>query len=108
MLAKCLNPSCCASFRHLGEGRLFRLETDPTLKSSTEVTEYFWLCKDCSSEMTLCLTQDGSVMATGLRAALRSGPQAAFVSVNRENGLLLRSVSFFRSSTSREAYEDLP
>jgi len=45
-------------------------------------------------------------MATGLREALRNGPQVAFVSVNRENGVLLRSVSFLRTSTSREAHEN--
>ena len=33
MVAKCSNPSCSASFRHLEEGMLFRLEADPTLKS---------------------------------------------------------------------------
>lgn len=106
MLAKCTNPSCSASFRHLAEGRLFQLETDPTLESSkTKATEYFWLCDHCSAGMTLRVTEDGKVMATGLREALRNGPQVAFVSVNHENGLLLRSVSFLRSA-SREAHEN--
>ncbi len=106
MLAKCTNPSCSASFRFLDDGRLFRLDTDPTLRSSSaKATEYFWLCKDCSVGMTLRLAQDGSVMATGLREALRNGPQVAFVSVDRANGLLLRSVSFLRS-TSREVHEN--
>jgi len=107
MLAKCTNPSCSASFRHLDEGRLFLLETEPTLGSSkTEATEYFWLCKNCSAGMTLRLAQDGRVMATGLQEALRNGPQVAFASVNRENGLLLRSVSFLGSSTFREVPEN--
>jgi hypothetical protein len=107
MLAKCTNPSCSASFRHLAEGRLFRLEADPELGSSrTKATEYFWLCERCSAGMTLRLAQDGRVMAIGLREALHNGPQGAFVSVNREHGLFLRSVSFSRSRTSREAEEN--
>jgi hypothetical protein len=44
MIAKCSNPSCAASFLYLKEGRLFRLENDPTLKSCNVTTrEYFWL-----------------------------------------------------------------
>jgi hypothetical protein len=106
MLAKCTNPTCSASFRLLNDGRLFRLDTDPTVKSSrAKATEYFWLRKDCPVGMTLRLAQDGSVMATGLREALRNGPQVAFVSVDRANGLLLRSVGFLRS-TSREVHEN--
>jgi hypothetical protein len=106
MLAKCTNPSCSASFIHLAEGRLFRLETEPPLSSSqTKATEYFWLCEHCSAEMTLRLAQDGRVMATGLREALGDGPRVAFVSVNREKRLLFRGISFLRSSDSREAHE---
>jgi len=45
MLVKCTNPSCSASFRYLRDGRLFRLEREPTLRSSkTNRVEYFWLC----------------------------------------------------------------
>jgi hypothetical protein len=99
MLAKCANPSCSASFRHLQDGRLFLLEADRTLRpSEVKAPEYFWLCKACSAGMTLCLAQDGRVTATGLRKALRTGSQFALVSVSRENGLLLRRVSFLRSS----------
>ena len=106
MLAKCTNPSCSASFRHLDEGMLFLLETDPIFGSSTaKATEYFWLCKDCSTGLTLRLTKDGRVTAGGLPQTLR-GPQVAFVSVNRENGVLLRAVSFLGSHTSRHADEN--
>lgn len=102
MLAKCTNPSCPASFRHLTEGRLFRLETDPTARSSkARATEYFWLCEHCATGMTLRLAQDGRVMAIGLQEVLRNGPQVAFASVNRANGVLLRSVTFFADRASR-------
>jgi hypothetical protein len=107
MLAKCTNPSCSASFRHLDEGMLFLLETDPIFGSSTaKATEYFWLCKDCSTGLTLRLTKDGRVTAGGLPQTLRNGPQVGFVSVNRETGVLLRSVSFLEGHTSREAHQN--
>ncbi len=107
MLAKCANPPCSASFHHFGEGRLFRLETPQALRSSkSKAAEYFWLCKACSAGMTLHLAQDGSVVATGLREALRNGPQVAFVSVSRDHGLLLQSVNFLRGSTPREVHEN--
>jgi hypothetical protein len=106
MLTKCANPSCSTSFLHLQDGRLFLLEADLTLRSSAvKAPEYFWLCKGCSAGMTLCLAQDGKVMATGLRKALRNGHQPALISVNRAAGLLLRRVSFLRSS-HRESLEN--
>jgi hypothetical protein len=108
MLAKCTNPTCTAPFRYLAEGRLFRLETDPTSSpSKTKATEYFWLCRDCSAEMTLCLAHDGSVLTSGLREALGNHPQVALASLSRESGRFLRSVSFVRSSISRVKSEDL-
>jgi len=96
MLTKCTNPSCFASFRHLQDGRLFRLET--VRSSKAQGAEYFWLCGDCSAGMTLRLAQDGKVMAAGLREAIPNGSKLAFISLNRENGLFLRSVSFLRRS----------
>jgi len=99
MLAKCANGSCPAPFLHLAEGRLFRLETDALVRSSnSRETEYFWLCDHCSAGMTLRLTQDGRIMATGLADALCNGPYVALNSVDREHGAFLRSVSFLRRS----------
>lgn len=92
MVARCSNPACSASFRHLKEGRLFRLETDPTLRSSNVTpAEYFWLCGFCSSTMTLRLNEEGIVLAVELSRA----PQSAyFIATNRQRGLLLSDVSF--------------
>jgi hypothetical protein len=99
MLTKCANGSCFASFLHLAEGRLFRLETDGPIRSSNpRETEYFWLCDHCSASMTLRLTQEGGIMATGLADALCNGPYVALNSVDRENRAYLRSVSFLCSS----------
>ena len=98
MLAKCTNSSCSASFRRLNEGQLFQLENAQTVGASTNSTEYFWLCRDCSAGMTLRLSQDGKVLPTGLREAIYDSAQVALISLNRENGLCLRTVSFLRSS----------
>ncbi len=95
MIAQCGNPSCPASFRYLKEGRLFRLENDPTLRFSKVTTaEYFWLCPRCSSTMTLNLSEDGSVIPVVLPEPFRGVPDGvALTSADREKGLLLRSVS---------------
>jgi hypothetical protein len=101
MLAKCANPSCSASFRRLHEGRLFGLETDPALDSSkARRVEHFWLCQPCSSVMTLCLKDDGTVGAVLFLEAIHGVPARATLALaNRPDGLVLRSVS--ESGTER-------
>ena len=98
MLAKCSNPLCSAKFLHLKEGRLFRLESDPAHGSSkSNRVEYFWLCPCCSSAMTMLLRDDGTVGTVLLPKPIRGVPDGdALISVDREKGLLLRSVSFPR------------
>jgi hypothetical protein len=95
MLVKCMNPSCSSSLRYLRDGRLFRLESEPTLWSSkSNRVEYFWLCKRCSSEMTLRLIEDGTVITVLLPEPIRSVPDGVALSwADRKPGLLLRSVS---------------
>jgi hypothetical protein len=95
MLAKCASPLCSASFRHLSDGRLFRLETEPRFPSpNSREAEYFWLCEGCSAGTTLRLTLDGRVVATELSSVLCNVPYVALNAVNREHGVFLRSVSF--------------
>jgi hypothetical protein len=65
MLSKCANPGCSASFLYLHQGKLFRLETngngdntrvdvaDPHGKNPSRRLEYFWLCDECASVMTV-------------------------------------------------------
>jgi hypothetical protein len=68
MLAKCTNTLCCAEFRYLHEGTLFRLELDTTVRPlEDKATEYFWLCGGCSAKMTLRLGEEGTVIAVPLR-----------------------------------------
>jgi hypothetical protein len=95
MLSKCANSPCSASFLHLADGRLFRLETETRYPSpNARETEYFWLCEPCSAGKTLRLTRNGTVATIGLADALCNGPYVALNSVDRENGEFLRSVSF--------------
>lgn len=62
MLTKCANPTCSASFHRLGDGRLFRLEPDPTFKLCNPKIEYFWLCPTCSAVMMLRIDSSGTVV----------------------------------------------
>ena len=96
MLANCANPTCSASFRLLADGRLFRLEADPTLgPSRSSQVEYFWLCSRCSSAMTLRLSEKGIVVTVPLREPIRRVPDdVPLTAVDRKEGLLLRTVSF--------------
>ena len=102
MLAKCANPSCCASFRNLQEGRLFRLEADRVLTPSANSdasrqsrVEYFWLCSRCSEFMALRLGQDGTVLTVSLPDCARRTPED-FAIISRHKHKLLRSVTFAR------------
>jgi len=82
MLAQGATPSCSASFLHLADGILFRLETELRFPSpNSRETEYFWLCEPCSAEATLRLTLDRQVLATRLAAALCYGPYVALNAV---------------------------
>lgn len=108
MLAKCSYPSCSASFRHLAEGKLFRLEIDTAFHPSTEsssnshrLTEYFWLCARCSVAMTLRLSLDGRVVpASLLEASGDDLDDLASVSLNRRKGLLFCEIDFNHSRTA--------
>jgi hypothetical protein len=102
MVAKCANPSCCASFRNLQEGRLFRLEADPesTPSANSDASrqsrvEYFWLCGPCSEFMALRLGQDGTVVTVSLPESARRAPED-FAIISRHKHNLLRSVTFAR------------
>jgi len=95
MLTKCSNPSCSARFRSLQDGRLFYLESDPVLRpDNSNRVEYFWLCGRCSSATTLRLGEDGTVVTVSLPKPIRSVPDGvALISVDRNRGLMLRSIS---------------
>jgi len=75
MLSKCSNPRCSAQFSYLHQGKLFRRDSleatggnVPTSRDDREMDmparhiEFFWLCDDCATAMTL--TFDRSVGVT--------------------------------------------
>jgi hypothetical protein len=95
VVAKCSNPSCSAPFRYLKDGKLFRLESNPTLPpSKSDRVEYFWLCHCCSSTMTLRLRQDGTVITVLVPEAVRGVADViALTPADRGNALWLRTVT---------------
>lgn len=101
MLGKCSNPSCSASFLYLEEGILFRLETDPDLRSpNPKRPEYYWLCRSCSAAMTLHISKEGKVVPVALPAPLEGvAPSGDFIWPKRQNGLMLSGV---RSLTEKK------
>jgi hypothetical protein len=85
MLSKCANPACGAKLHYLGDGKIYRMETEPqrhfdlpghgaaagvdssdsqidTQPPVTGRREYFWLCRECSHDMTLAFQQRGVVV----------------------------------------------
>jgi hypothetical protein len=67
MIAKCANPVCSTAFHYLREGKIFRMEFDPSgsplkpkLAGSKPVRkiEHFWLCGACSTTLTLVINGD--------------------------------------------------
>ena len=92
MLGKCANPPCSAPFRRLGDGRLFRLEPDPTLRLSNPKIEYYWLCPTCSAVMTLRIDASGAVVTAPRPVSVHDEhPDVVPVSAG-QSGLLLRNV----------------
>jgi hypothetical protein len=61
MLSKCANPACSNRFRYFHEGKLFRMavadendyDSPAGMKKSSGRVEFFWLCDDCKTELTL-------------------------------------------------------
>jgi len=80
MLSKCANPDCSASFHYLRDGKLFQIDmhdggdatyAGPQLVSDKKPQhriEYFWLCAQCSTTMTLALQPGKGVVAVPLPA----------------------------------------
>ena len=107
VLTKCSNHSCSASFRSLNEGRLFRLETDPTLRTSQpKRIEYYWLCEHCASVMTLRLGDHDDVVAGTLPLPLQTVPKLVAVTLaQKKRGLLLQAVVPGLPKRGAAAYE---
>ncbi len=75
MLSKCANPDCAAPFIYLRDGRLFQINTasGPQLVTAgrpPQHIEYFWLCGDCASNMTLTFQRGKGVVTVPLQREL--------------------------------------
>jgi hypothetical protein len=78
MLYKCANPACDVPFRHLGQGKLFQIETDcvEALPSRNgggsrkrrilRHVERYWLCDRCSGRLTLAVERGGGMITVPL------------------------------------------
>jgi len=89
MLSKCSNPACSASFLYLHKGKLFRMETsaapearpdfanDSDDKMPVRRLEYFWLCEECASQMTLAFERGTGITTRPLNRARRASATLA-------------------------------
>jgi hypothetical protein len=79
MLSKCANPDCGASFRYLGQGKLYEISNQPEQagphlvvpKKAAGRSERFWLCNDCASVMTLAVDASQKVVLLPLTPKAR-------------------------------------
>lgn len=73
MISRCANPVCNKPFHYLRGGRLYRFDSRTTSAnrkaianavysiSPSHTSVFFWLCKECSSQLSLRF--DGSAVA---------------------------------------------
>jgi len=78
MLSKCANPRCTAAFQYLHAGKLFLVDSDqlgprlaPQRKAPRSV-EYYWLCTECASSMTLRFQRGLGITTVPIRPAPRA------------------------------------
>jgi len=86
MLRKCANPACGCAFRKMSQGKLFLLEMDSLVSGSSrrenrralaQRVEYYWLCDQCASVLTLSYTRELGMVAVPLVNVARKKPPAA-------------------------------
>jgi hypothetical protein len=76
MLSKCANPACSQPFRYLRDGKLFEIETkvgpDPTVgeRKPSRRVEFFWLCGQCSTQLTVVNDKHQGVITIPIRTQL--------------------------------------
>jgi hypothetical protein len=73
MLSKCANPDCSEHFLYFRRGKLFRWDgqatnlassqfgEDPAVRKPPRRVEFFWLCEDCASRMTLTFDKGSGI-----------------------------------------------
>ena len=79
MLHKCANPECSTPFRHLREGKLFLAENEclprarkrarsPRTSASLRRMEHYWLCGECSQQLTLAFDSEQGMITVPLKS----------------------------------------
>ncbi len=74
MLSKCANPACSTPFRYLRDGKLFEIDSRASESSAVgerkpiRRVEFFWLCGDCSAELTIINDKEKGVITVPLPA----------------------------------------
>jgi hypothetical protein len=69
MLSKCANPACSTPFRYLRDGKLFEFdshreaETTQESKQSPRRVEFFWLCGECATQLTVIRDAQNGIVA---------------------------------------------
>ena len=88
MLARCVNPDCCAPLRSFSEGRLYRFEivsisiaaSDSALTPFDERPErqavHYWLCGRCATHLNLHLEPLQGLRVVPLSAMEESSSEA--------------------------------
>lgn len=98
MLSKCANPTCSASFRRLGSGRLFRFEVRSPSEPCRDVPHsvcntksghasvFFWLCENCKLTHTLSFDSARGLTVQPISACHGCGPTEQGVELARMAG----------------------
>ncbi len=73
MLSKCANPACSKPFRYLRDGKLFEIDSRQTARAGDKKqvcrVEFYWLCGECSAELTVIDDQEKGVITVPLPQA---------------------------------------
>jgi hypothetical protein len=76
MLSKCANPACSTPFRYLRDGKVFEIDSTQqrefqTGAKSARRVEFFWLCGECSLQLTVVDDHEKGVITVPLPRAAR-------------------------------------
>jgi hypothetical protein len=83
MLSKCANPACSQPFRYLRDGKLFEIDmkvgSDPAVgeRKPSRRVEFFWLCGQCSTELTVVNDKDQGVITIPIQTTRLAVRRAA-------------------------------
>jgi hypothetical protein len=85
MISKCANPDCFAHFLYLHEGKLFRVLHQASDGSGSQAgddhfmskkcvarVEFFWLCPECATRMTIKYEKGTGIVVRPKAIALRA------------------------------------